>query len=739
MSFSYRFFFITAFVFCLSIIVTINTASAQNINLKDFQYTFPVPSSKLNSAGTNIIIKYGDAFNKSILNNNPVMVVRGNKSGLHTGKLILTEGGKTLIFDPYKPFSDGEVVTVKLSGNLETNTGVKIPLLQFSFETSKIDLNKEIRLNPKKYPRLLNPGFDDAGLQSINKLTPLYPEPAPEEYTVQKDSLPPDFPAITVSSINNPAPGRIFFTPFDTKNKIPSFLIITDNYGIPIFYKKMPYRTYNFARQPTGVLTYYATGPNQHYVMDSSYNVIDSLHMEHGYTTNVHELTILKNGDALLMCYDDQRIAMDSVVEGGNPNAIVRGLVIQELDKDKNVVFEWRSWDHFKITDATSDISLTDSIIDYVHCNTLEMDNDGNIIISSRNLDEITKIDGETGDIIWRFGGVHCRNNEFTFINDPINGFSHQHDVRRLPNGDLSLFDNGNLHNPKFSRAVEYKVDEETKTATLVWEYKNNPSTFSQAMGSVQRLDNQNTLIGWGWSFIPPAITEVQPDGSLALYLTWLNNLVNYRAYKYPWETNIFTTKPDSLPFGYVPQGDSLVKSLVVMNNSAKEIEINGLLNRDASYQVINSLPLIIAARDSAVLHVKFKPKTSSSHPDDLYLQWNKKEERIARIVNLSGFTDSVFTSVKNEQNKLTFTLAQSYPNPFNPSTKIVFTIPAQGKVTLKIYDILGREVRTLVNSNLKAGNYNIEFNAGELPSGVYLYNLRVNNYNETKKMLLLR
>ena len=136
------------------------------------------------------------------------------------------------------------------------------------------------------------------------------------------------------------------------------------------------------------------------------------------------------------MSYDYQRVRMDTVVPGGDTDATVIGLIVQELDENKNVVFQWRSWDHFEITDATYNIDLTESIIDYVHGNAIEMNDDGILLISSRHMDEVTKIDRQTGDIIWRCGGEHCENNEFTFLNDAI-GFSHQHDLRRLPNGNL--------------------------------------------------------------------------------------------------------------------------------------------------------------------------------------------------------------------------------------------------------------------------------------------------------------
>ena len=85
------------------------------------------------------------------------------------------------------------------------------------------------------------------------------------------------------------------------------------------------------------------------------------------------------------------------------------------------------------------------------------------------------------------------------------------------------------------------------------------------------------------------------------------------------------------------------------------------------------------------------------------------------------------------------FILEQNYPNPFNPSTKISWRSPASGWQTLKIYDILGREVATLVNEYRSAGKYEVEFNASNLPNGVYFYRIQAGNFIDTKKMILLR
>ena len=85
------------------------------------------------------------------------------------------------------------------------------------------------------------------------------------------------------------------------------------------------------------------------------------------------------------------------------------------------------------------------------------------------------------------------------------------------------------------------------------------------------------------------------------------------------------------------------------------------------------------------------------------------------------------------------FALEQNYPNPFNPSTTINYSIPKSGLVTIKIYDILGREVKTLVNEEKNAGNYNVEFNAGRLASGIYLYRMSAGSFEETKKLILIK
>jgi hypothetical protein len=92
-----------------------------------------------------------------------------------------------------------------------------------------------------------------------------------------------------------------------------------------------------------------------------------------------------------------------------------------------------------------------------------------------------------------------------------------------------------------------------------------------------------------------------------------------------------------------------------------------------------------------------------------------------------------------NNKNLTTYDLLQNFPNPFNPTTQLSFSIPNPSFTQLKVYDVFGREITTLVNEFLQEGIYNYEFNGKKLASGVYFYTLTAGNYSETKKMVLTK
>jgi hypothetical protein len=248
---------------------------------------------------------------------------------------------------------------------------------------------------------------------------------------------------------------------------------------------------------------------------------------------------MLPNGHVMMMSYHTIIFDMSTIVPGGQTNCSLVINIIQEQDTDKNVVFEWRNIDHIPITD--SDLDLTAGRVNYGTLNAFEIDNDGNILASFRNHSEIMKISRSTGEVMWRMGSPR---GEFTFIGEHEENapyyFARQHDIRRLPNGNISLFDNGQFHVPPYSRGVEYSLDEVYKVATLVSEFRYpNGNIFCATAGNAQQLSNGGWFIGYGVpnpQFVKRNVVEYHPDGTIALELSLPDNVLAYRAYKFPWK-----------------------------------------------------------------------------------------------------------------------------------------------------------------------------------------------------------
>lgn len=355
----------------------------------------------------------------------------------------------------------------------------------------------------------------------------------------------PEFTNIMTTTVTTPAQntddGYLFVGAVNQFYGGPSAAIILDNAGEPIYIQTFPDNIFvaDFRKQTvngTDYLTYHA-GINggawtsgSSYVLDENYQIVDTWTIDNGIGSDLHELLLLDNGHAILLAYVPT--PFDLSPYGGPANGTLVDIVIQEQDANKNVVFEWVGSDHMPIGDTEVNINTTDPV-DFLHTNAIDVDDDGNWLLSHRNFSEITKINRQTGDIIWRMGGA---GNEFTFINDI--GFFNQHNINRLENGNLTIFDNGNSHTPPHSRAIEYIVDEVAKTVTPYGMYPGNTNEFSIAMGNFQRLPNGNSMIGWGTQ---GKLTEVEKGGTVALEM--LLGSLSYRVFRYPW-----TAVPTEIP-----------------------------------------------------------------------------------------------------------------------------------------------------------------------------------------------
>ncbi len=174
--------------------------------------------------------------------------------------------------------------------------------------------------------------------------------------------------------------------------------------------------------------------------------------------------------------------------------------------------------------------------------------------------------------------------------------------------------------------------------------------------------------------------------------------------------------------------GNPVAGALVFAKDDNQQIYSFGITNQEGMYKITGLIPGTYSISSSSYGY-------SDGNPASVSLDYSS---------NYSGNASFTMTSeevtVVNKNIELnSFKLNQNYPNPFNPSTTINFVVPYQTRVTLKVYNVLGSEVATLVNGEKPAGSYNVNFNAGNLASGVYFYQLKANNFISTKKLMLIK
>jgi len=189
------------------------------------------------------------------------------------------------------------------------------------------------------------------------------------------------------------------------------------------------------------------------------------------------------------------------------------------------------------------------------------------------------------------------------------------------------------------------------------------------------------------------------------------------------------------------PNGDSV---LVCADYSAEGNNDNivTLFDDNAANSLINNRYVDISTR--MIPHNNMNPVFAGDNPNGVW-RLRVRDDDISDTGRVYAWglqiNNSPLVAIQNVSGELpvSYELSQNYPNPFNPVTNIRFAIPKEGFVTLKVFDITGREVRTLVNENLQTGKYNVDFSGAELSSGVYFYRINAGSFTEVKKMVLVK
>jgi Arylsulfotransferase (ASST) len=318
------------------------------------------------------------------------------------------------------------------------------------------------------------------------------------------------------------APGFLFLAPSSGPGQ--RGVLILDDAGEVVWFRPtsprtaMNFRAATFRGEP--VLTWWESlaggglGRGEHVVADASYREIARFPAGNGRPSDLHELLLTERGTALVTSFEIRRRGAKGLTMGG---------VVQELEvPSARVLFEWRSLDHVGVDETYS--TKVGYPWDYFHVNAIDVEADGNLLVSARNTWAVYKVERSGGRVLWRLGG---KRSDFAFGKGAR--FAWQHDARSHESGMLSVFDNG----VERSRGLVLALDERRMRARVVREYVHDPSLHAYKLGSVQLLANGDALVGWGTD---PHLTEFAAGGAVRFDATLPHGGENYRTLRFPWQ-----------------------------------------------------------------------------------------------------------------------------------------------------------------------------------------------------------
>jgi hypothetical protein len=354
--------------------------------------------------------------------------------------------------------------------------------------------------------------------------------------------LPHDFPPITVTQhpdAGAPTPG------FYLVNS-SAYAVVLDTNGVPVWYERgtnvfsvdsPAHDTLSF--MPNGMGPFVTTPQPAFDVLDLDTLVRTSVVAPVG-PTDLHELQTLPSGDHLLFSYSLVTGVDLTGLNGLGTKETIADCQIDEVDPAGNLVWSWLASDHVDPV-RESIVPLTDkvsgqTVIDVFHCNSIDVDSQGNLLLSLREASAIFYISRSTSKVVWKLGGTGYSKDDAMLIEpvaDSQATFSLQHDARFRPNGNVTLFDDHGA-SAGVARGVEYAIDTNDGAATLAWQFLGTAQ--SQFEGSFRRYADGESVIGWGYvPNDPRVVTEVGPDGNDVLDIAFGGNgNQTYRALKVP-------------------------------------------------------------------------------------------------------------------------------------------------------------------------------------------------------------
>jgi hypothetical protein len=441
--------------------------------------------------------------------------VRGAKSGYHTGRVRGYYQGDGASFVPDKPLDPGERVLVRavIGGAGE---GKRV---EFGF---RVDT---------PYPTagvapFGNPAAAPADYQSF------YTMPGVQAPILDVTVADHDPAAGDILTTNGPGPGQYGPLIYSSSGQLVWF----DKLAHGETAEDLNEQTYEGQRDLTwwkGRVLSLGFGQGEDVVMNSSYRTVARIAGGNGLHADLHDFQLAPDNVAFITAFNPIRCNLSAVK--GARDGVITDTAIQEIDIKTGLVrWEWHSLDHVPVEQSEVLAPSGGTPWDWFHLNSIDVEGgdsnrSGDIFISARSTWAGYQLQGGSGKILWRLGGLKS-----SFKMGPGTETAWQHDGRILADGQITFFDDGS--NPPIhaqSRAVRIALDFKTHEAKLVSAYTHaNPPLLAASQGDTQTLPDGNTVVGYGGV---PAISEYAPSGALLFDANLPLDMSFYRAYRFPW------------------------------------------------------------------------------------------------------------------------------------------------------------------------------------------------------------
>jgi hypothetical protein len=456
--------------------------------------------------------------------------VVGSQTGAHLGKLEAYSQGDGGSFVPLTPFRPGELVTVNAQLSLAGGTQP----LQFHFTVA-----------------------DGDSLAS----TPQASHPFGADFSQQTFASRPDLqpPTITVHTRSaRTGAGDEFLAPYGPVAQAGPMIL--DAAGKLVWFHPLPaplvatnLRVQELDGSPVltwwqGLVTSHGFGLGVDVVVGENYRRITEVSAGNGYQADLHEFQITPQGTALLTSYNP--IYCNLAPYGGGSDSAVTDSLFQEIDITTGLVmFEWTSLDHVAFSESYTPAAAgsTQWPFDFFHLNSVNLDPDGTLLVSSRNTWAADDIDPTTGQVRWTLGG---KNSSFVEGLGAVTAF--QHDARPVGPDLYTVFDNGAspaIHAQ--SRGVVLDVNPGTESVSMRSQYLHpRHGLLADSQGNMQALPNGDWFVGWG---AEPDFSEFSATGRLLFDASLPSAYESYRTLRFPWSATPAT--PPALAVSAPPGG----------------------------------------------------------------------------------------------------------------------------------------------------------------------------------------